>query len=222
VPLFAFVVPTARPAAAWLVESGGADMAMASAGRAALAADATTVASNPAGMSHLSGNHMAIAVLPARLDLEFDADDPSAGSASNSDGVTPLGSVVVVHTDGRVSWGLGVHSYLGLGFDYGDDWTGSRMIQNAHLGSLNVTPADSCRASDDVDVGVSLNAQRADAEVALGASIGVLYRPNPRPRDSASRGLHGRTTFWISTWMRLTCTLCRPRCWRWSVPRASP
>ena len=201
----------AQPAAAWLTESGGADMAMASAGRAALAADATTVAANPAGMSSLPGNQLAIAVLPARLDLEFAADDPSAGSASNSDGVTPLGSIFLVHTDGRVSWGLGVHSYLGLGFDYGDDWTGSRMIQEAHLGSLNVTPAVSWRATDDVDIGVSLNAQRADAEVAmgvsndaqiygppvgmadgqlrldgdswaLGANIGVMYRPDAATR----------------------------------------
>jgi len=169
------------------------------------------VASNPVGMSSLPGNHLAIAVLPARLDLEFDAADPSAGSASNSDGVTPLGSVFLVHTDGRVSWGLGVHSYLGLGFDYGEDWTGSRMIQDAHLGSLNVTPAVSWQASDDVDVGVSLNAQLADAEVAmgvssdaqiygppvgmaggrlrldgdswaLGANIGVMYRPDAATR----------------------------------------
>jgi long-chain fatty acid transport protein len=104
-----------------------------------------------------------------------------------------------------------VHSYLGLGFDYGSDWAGSRMIEEARLESLNVTPAVSWRATDDVDVGVSVNAQRAETEVAMGISndaqiygppaglpdgslrfdgdswalgvnIGVLYRP-----DSATR-----------------------------------
>lgn len=186
-------------------------MAMAAAGRAALAADATTLASNPAGMSSLPGNHVAIALVPALLDLEFDANDPATRRASNRDGFTPMGSINLVHTAGRLSWGLGLHSYLGFGFEFDRGWTASRAIQDVRLGSLNLTPAMSWRLTDQVDVGFSVNAQLAQTDMglavsndatlygppvglpdgrlsldgdswALGAILGVLYRPDAATR----------------------------------------
>jgi long-chain fatty acid transport protein len=203
--------PAAWPGALRIAESGGSDIAMAGAGRAALATDATTLAANPAGMSRLEGNHLAIALLPARLDLEFDPDDPALRTATNRDGTTLLGSAYFVHTAERFSWGLGVYSDLGLSFDFDRDWAGRRLIEDASLQSLNLTPAVSWRLTDTVDVGFSLNAQFARADVALavnndaaiygppaglpdgrlrlegdswdvGASLGVLYRPDDATR----------------------------------------
>lgn len=205
------ITPTAWPGALWITESGGADLAVASAGRAALAADATTLAANPAGMSGLPRTHLAIELVPARLDLEFDADDPATGTASTHHEDTLLGSAHLVQTAGRLSWGFGVHSYLGFGFEFERDWAGSRMIQDARLRSLNLAPAISWRATDAVDVGLAVNAQLAQAEVglavsndasiygppaglpdgrlqfdgdswALGANLGVLYRPDAATR----------------------------------------
>lgn len=203
--------PAAWPGALRITESGGTDMAMAGAGRAALATDATTLAANPAGMSRLDGSHLAIALLPARLDLEIDPDDPALRAATNRDGTTLLGSAYYVHTAERVSWGLGVYSDFGLSFDFDRDWAGRRLIEDASLQSLSLTPAVSWRLTDTVDVGLSLNAQLARADVALavnndaaiygppaglpdgrlrldgdsgdlGASLGVLYRPDDATR----------------------------------------
>ena len=68
----------------WLYEAGTPDMGTAAAGRAAMADDASTAGSNPAGMTRLERSQMLIGVQPLYLNSEFSPG--SETTVSGSDG----------------------------------------------------------------------------------------------------------------------------------------
>ncbi|MGI9315716.1 MAG: outer membrane protein transport protein, partial [bacterium] len=70
----ASLAPQAFPAGATLYEAGTLDMGMAGAGRAALAMDASTAFTNPAGMSRLQGDSISAAAVPFYMTAEFSPD----------------------------------------------------------------------------------------------------------------------------------------------------
>jgi long-chain fatty acid transport protein len=185
----ALLGPRPAPAAAlWIMENGGTDTGMAGAGRAALAADATTVAANPAGLARLDGTRVNVAVLPTKLDLQFDPD--GAGPPVDGDrGSDPtLGSAFLSKRVGAVACGIGVHSYLGMGFDYGRGWSGHRTIEHARFRTTNVTPAVAWRLTDRLDVGVAADFQYADLSAAFGVSNDVaIYGPPAGLPDGRAR-----------------------------------
>lgn len=165
-------------AAAWMTESGGADMGMASAGRAAIAADATTVAANPAGMAALTDDGFLVAALPAAMDLELQGSGATAGTVDDRAGPMPVAALFGTHGAGRWTLGLGVYSYLGLGFDFGADWAGSRAIEDVRLRSMNLAPAAAYRLTDRLAVGGTLGAQYMDMRAGLGvANDAMFYGP---------------------------------------------
>jgi long-chain fatty acid transport protein len=165
-------------AAAWMTESGGADMGMASAGRAALAADASTLAANPAGMAALDGDSYLVATLPTRLDLTLDGSGAVAGSVDNHAGTMPVGALFATHSAGRWTVGLGLYSYLGVGLDFRQDWAGSRAIEDLRVRTVNIAPAAAYRLTDRLDVGATLGAQYADFRAGLGvANDAMFYGP---------------------------------------------
>ena len=165
-------------AAAWMSESGGADMGMASAGRAAIAADATTVAANPAGLAALTDDGFLLAALPAAMDLELQGSGATAGTVDDRAGAMPVAAVFGARGAGRWTLGLGVYSYLGLGFDFGADWAGSRAVEDVRLRSMNFAPAAAFRLTDRLAVGGTLGAQYLDLRAGLGvANDAMFYGP---------------------------------------------
>jgi long-chain fatty acid transport protein len=119
-----------------------------------------------------------VAVLPARLDLEFrpDGGEPPVDGDRGPDAT--LASVFASRQLDSLTWGLGVHSYLGTGFDYGPGWTGQRMLEEARLRTINVTPALAWRLSDRLDVGIAADLQHADVSATIGVSNdAAIYGP---------------------------------------------
>src|SRR5579872_4952000 len=89
-------------AALVLYETGAPDLGTASAGRAAMAADASTVASNPAGMTLLDRSQLlgaAGALLPSsNFDVAPETTTSHGGGGGGNAGVfTPLGSFFLVY-----------------------------------------------------------------------------------------------------------------------------
>jgi long-chain fatty acid transport protein len=166
-------------AAAWLTESGAADMGMASAGRAAFATDATTIAANPAGMADLHGADVVAVALPVKLELEFRGSGATPGTASNEAGTLPMASAFATQQAGRWSFGFGAYSYLGLGCDFGKEWVGRRTIEDAQLRTFNLAPAIAYELSDRVNVGASIGAQYADADAGMAVGNDALYYGPP-------------------------------------------
>ena len=172
------VTPPCRGAGPWLSESGGADMGMAGAGRAALALDAASLAANPAAMGGLSGSTITVAAMPFELDFEFHGSDATPAHATNQDGVNTVPALYAVHRDDRLTYGIGAYSYFGLSFDAGDRWEGRRVIEQAGLATFNIAPAIAWQATDRLTIGGSVAAQVAepDARIAV-ANDAMFYGP---------------------------------------------
>jgi len=77
-----------RSAGLWLYEQATPDMGLATAGRAALAQDASTVAANPAGMTLLERDQMEGGLLGIFVEAKFDSDspNPNGGDGGNAGG----------------------------------------------------------------------------------------------------------------------------------------
>src|SRR5271167_4857161 len=127
-----------------LYETGAPDLGTASAGRAAMAADASTVASNPAGMTLLDRSQLlgaAGALLPSsNFDLAPQTTT-SGGGGGNAGVFTPLASFFYVHKLAeRVRLGMGTYSDYGLSTDPGKKWAGRYHFTGVSLISSKVNP----------------------------------------------------------------------------------
>jgi len=166
-------------AAAWISESGGPGMAMASAGSAAFATDSTTVASNPAGMLALNGAAASVVVMPVELDLAFHGSGDTPGSAHDAQGTVPMVSAFVTSNQGSWAAGFGMFGNVGLGYEFGKKWSGRRAIENAQLRSVNLAPALACRLTDRLDLGASIGAQYADVQAGMAVSSEAIHYGPP-------------------------------------------
>ena len=154
-------------------------MAMASAGSAAFATDPTTIASNPAGMVALGGTAASVVVMPIRMSLDFHGSDETPGSAVNEQGTMPTMSAFAMRQQGRWAMGLGAYGNVGLGCDFGKEWSGRRAIEDAQLRSINLVPAIAYRLTDRMDVGASIGAQYADVQAGMAVSSEAIYYGPP-------------------------------------------
>ena len=138
-----------QAAGIWLSENGTTGMGTATAGRAALANDASTAFNNPAGMTRLDRSQLQIGLVGLDIHSEFDGQTTfpdssveTAGNGKNIGSFTPVANTSYVHVvtpDLRL--GVTVGSYFGLALDYGDSWQGRYYVQKAELLTMGVTPA---------------------------------------------------------------------------------
>jgi len=102
----------------YLYEIGTRDAGLASAGWAARAADAGTLATNPAGLARLTQPELIVGAQPLYLDLEFDPDDNTTVRGSDGDPASwiPSGGLFYARpVNDRWAWGVGVYGNFGLG-----------------------------------------------------------------------------------------------------------
>ena len=199
--------PVAQAGGLYIRENGAPDVGMASAGRAALAQDASTVQGNPAGMARLERNQAIGAVQGLFIDSEFEVD-PSATTFGTQGGdlsdevLIPSGSYV--HTLGE-NWRLGasVGATIGGALDYPSTWAGRYFVRRVDLLTMTAAGGGSYRLSDTLSVGALLRIVYAkleqdvainnplqpdgrlkfeDEDVAVGGSFGVLFEPTDRWR----------------------------------------
>ena len=155
--------PAAWGAGLWLYEAGTPDMGTAVAGRAALARDASTAGTNPAGMTRLDRSQIMVGLLGLDVQSKFDGQtsfpslDGSVETKGNGDNAgifTPVSSLNYVYAatpDLRI--GLSVGSYFGLGMDYGDSWQGRYYVQNGEILTMGVNPSAGYKVNDWFSVG---------------------------------------------------------------------
>ena len=157
------LVPAAWGAGLWLYEAGTPDLGTASAGRTALAADASTAGMNPAGMTRLDRSQMLVAVQGIYINSRFDTELSGfgGGDGGNAGGFIPSGSLHYVHhvTD-DLRLGITAGSHLGMGVDYGNDWAGRYYTSEAELLTYGINPGAG---------------YRVNSWLSLGAGFSVLY-----------------------------------------------
>src|SRR5271170_5565716 len=114
-------VTSARASGLLLYETGAPDLGTASAGRTAMASDASTVAANPAGMSLLDRSQLlgaAGALLPFTNFDSAPETTTSGGSGGNAGVFFPIGSFFYVHKlSERIRLGFASDSDFGRAAD---------------------------------------------------------------------------------------------------------
>jgi long-chain fatty acid transport protein len=148
-------------------EFGTADVGLASAGYNARAQDASTVFTNPAGMTRLDGNQF---LASGQLDYgrtKFSIGSGTSSALGTDDGGNAFGS------DGWFLGGGGFLSYsvspdLKLGFaltgnfgaplKYDDNWVGRYYVQQTTMLGISLVPSIAYKATDKLSLGAGVTA----------------------------------------------------------------
>jgi long-chain fatty acid transport protein len=152
----------------YLYEVGSPDVGLAAAGYAARAQDASTVFTNPAGMTRIKRPSLMAGLQPMYLHIDFTPDGntsevantlPGGGSADSGDsnGWLPAGGLFYVHpVSDKLTLGLAATGYFGLSLDYQDDWAGRYYAQEATLQAAGIQPAIAWKVNDQFSVGAGV------------------------------------------------------------------
>ena len=155
-----------------LSETSGSGLGSAYAGGAAQAQDATTVWSNPAGMSRIGDSQVSGALHLITPSLKFRNESSTAaagqglgGNGGDAGSLAPVPNFYIVKPiDSRISMGLGVSAPWGLVTEYDAGWAGRFQAIKSSIKTINVNPSLSYTASDALAVGLGLNIQHMSAE----------------------------------------------------------
>jgi len=167
-------------------EVGTADVGLASAGYNARAQDASTVLTNPAGMTRLEGTQ-----LLAAGQLDYGRTKFSMGSGTSS----ALGADSGGNAFGSDGWFLGgggffsysVSPQLKIGFamtgnfgaplEYDDNWVGRYYVQKATLLGMSFLPSIAYKATDKLSLGASVNVMYGVYKNQVAINIPDALRP---------------------------------------------
>ena len=153
-----FCSPLAQASALYFYEIGTEDTALAGAGQAARAQDASTIVTNPAGMTRLP-DHMFTGGLQAMDgDVSYTLEDET-GRKSPGDIMRffPNASAFYAQkVNDDLYAGIGLYGNFGLGIDFGN-WSGDRLIKKSTMVAMTLSPSLAYKLSDRVSVGGSVN-----------------------------------------------------------------
>ena len=167
-------------------EVGTADVGLASAGYGARAQDASTVLTNPAGLTRLGGTQFLAAGQVLYANTKFSIGPGTSPELGSENGGRAVGS------DGWFFGGGGFLSYsvspeLKLGFaftgnfgaplEYDDNWVGRYYVQKATILGLSFLPSIAYKATDKLSLGASLNVMYGKYEQKVAINIPDALRP---------------------------------------------
>jgi long-chain fatty acid transport protein len=192
-----------------LYEVGTADVGLASAGYTARAQDASTVFTNPAGMTRLEGTQVVLGAQVLYADLGFSIGQGTAPALGSGDGGNPVGffpggGLFMSHSvSPDLKLGFAASGNFGLAQKYDSGWVGRYYAQESTLIGMSLLPSAAWRVSKEVSVGASLNAVYGilkqevavnnivgpDGRMSLdtskwgfGVNLGLLYEPGAGTR----------------------------------------
>lgn len=186
-------------------EQDAAGLGRAHAGSAAVAESAAGQYYNPATLVGLGGVQMSVGLTGVRGRLNFSdrgSAGPNLGTGDGGDAGDwqALGNASVAwRINEQLSVGLGITSPFALAVDYeGANWLGRVHAREAELRSRNISPALAYRVSERVAIGLGLNYQTIDLDLASaggrlqgddgswGWNAGVLFTLSPAMRVGIS------------------------------------
>jgi long-chain fatty acid transport protein len=147
---------SSQAAGLYLYEIATEDTGLASAGMAARAQDASTVYSNPAGMTRLPDAMVTGGVQALYGDTPYTLDDSARVNGSgpgNVIGWFPGASLFYAQKiNESFSAGIGLYGNYGLGLDFGN-WAGSRLITKSTLVGMTLSPALAWKLNERLSMG---------------------------------------------------------------------
>jgi long-chain fatty acid transport protein len=173
----------------------------------ATADDATTAATNPAGLTRLHAVEWVGGITAFYTADDFTTTAQSTGgslsnSSNSSLAIPSLYYARPINTD--ITFGISLTVPSGLGSDPGDSTPGRFLLEKWSLGYVSLTPAAGYRVNDQLSVGVGVNLNYAlydyqtavyngpgqrdgtmelrDGSFGVGYQLGMLYEPSPTTR----------------------------------------
>lgn len=158
-------------AAGFALSEQGSGMGNAFAGGAASAEDASTIFTNPAGMTQIPGRQFVLgaSALKPSIDFTNQGSTPAIGKPLGVDGGDA--GIWAFLPDFYLSWalndsfwlGLGVNAPFGLKTAYDSNWIGRYQAIDSILTTVNVNPSVAYKVNDMISLGAGLNYQTIDA-----------------------------------------------------------
>jgi long-chain fatty acid transport protein len=165
--LFAISPISAEAGGLIAYEIGTADVGLASSGYNARAQDASTVFTNPAGMTRLNGSQVLASGQIDYGNTEFSpktGTSPALGSedggrAFGSDGWFPGGGGFFSYSVSEdLKLGLAMTGNFGASMSYNDNWVGRYYVKEASLIGLSLAPAIAYKVTPKFSIGAGVNA----------------------------------------------------------------
>ena len=158
--LLAFVT-SARASGLLLYETGAPDLGTASAGRAAMAGDASTAAANPAGMTQLDRSQLLTANGALLPFTNFDVASQtttSGGGGGNAGVFSPIGGFFYVYRlSEKLRLGVALDSNFAFTGNYGKTWVGRYYVTYESILSGTVNPSVAYEVNDWLSVGAGVS-----------------------------------------------------------------
>ena len=152
-----FFSTCSHASALYFYEIGTEDTALAGAGQAARAHDASTIVTNPAGMTRLPDHMLTGGLQALGGDIDYQLDNSAQRSPGNVMNVMPnASSFYSQKINDDLYAGIGLYGNYGLGIDFGN-WAGERLIKKSTLMAMTLSPSLAYKLSDRVSIGASAN-----------------------------------------------------------------
>jgi long-chain fatty acid transport protein len=178
-----------------LQEQSGSGLGNAFAGGAASADDASTIFSNPAGMSRLPYIQGVIAGSLICLSAKFNngssqaaAGQPLGGDGGDAGSCSGVPAAYLsVPINNQWAFGIGINAPFGLKTNYDSGWIGRFQALESKVETLNVNPAVSFKVNDMVSLGVGADYQHLRAT--LGNNVNYAAAIGQGALTAAQMGL---------------------------------
>jgi long-chain fatty acid transport protein len=184
-----------------LIEQNASGLGNAYAGQAAVAADASTIFFNPAGMTLLPDRQVVMAGHLIAPNAEFSGISTVGGGDGGDAGslaFVPNGYFAFRLTP-DVHLGIGMNAPFGLATEYDNGWAGRTQALKSELKTININPSIAWKASDVLSLGAGLSIQYAEAtltniaggagpvavkgdDYGWGFNLGALWQVTPATR----------------------------------------
>jgi long-chain fatty acid transport protein len=145
----------------FLYEIGSPDVGLASAGYASRAQDASTVFTNPAGMTRLENSQLLVGVQPYYGYQVFSTNAHTTKTGSDGgNALVPLpnGGIFYVYSlTPKLKLGIGDTTYFGGAIEYNLNWVGRYHLQGATIVGNSILPSIAYRINRWLSVGAGFN-----------------------------------------------------------------
>jgi hypothetical protein len=137
-----------------LYEVGTPDVGLASAGWGARAQDASTVLTNPAGMTRLEGSQVLLGAQALYGDYGFSIGPGTSSGLGTGDGGNPIGwlpgsgAFMSFSASPDLKFGFAMAGNFGLSEKYDDNWVGRYPVQEATLLGMSLLPSIAYKVND--------------------------------------------------------------------------
>ncbi|MES2580778.1 MAG: outer membrane protein transport protein [Pseudomonadota bacterium] len=200
--LFGFVIFTtpfvAQAAGFALAEQSASGLGNSFAGVAAIAEDASTAFTNPAGMTYIEGTQAAGVLHLIKPSIEFNNQGSVAGTGRALGGEGgDAGSLafvpnfyLVTPLSDNVKFGLSVNAPFGLKTEYDKDWIGRFQGIKSDLKTININPSLAFKVNDQLSLGFGLSAMWTEAELTSAVNLVASERSSTVKGDDWGFGFN--------------------------------